>query len=267
MLEIYEYIYPITNGQTSFKPVNTITGTTVDVFRNGTIVQANQVINGNIVIPIGLALDEYLMVKTESSKTVTIGDNGTPYLKRYNASSAKLRYNQRYTVDFQVDEIPVHLDFTSRYDPFYTSAKFIRTDLQDVVTLTDDEINFLIWDNSYRVLIAMQGAGDLDYALPVPYQLKNPNTIPYNIQQHVRYSVEFDILNAMYLLMTGKGGRIMKQLGDMIIDKTVTVPKLEDLLKGVRDKLNQYTLQNNFVKTMTKGGTGDPWPVATRRSF
>ena len=272
MLKIYEYLYQINDNE--FKPINTILDDSL-IFLNGIEEYTDYTIDEEtgIILTNNLLSTDYLVLKTSNPSPIAIGDYGNVPYKRYNNANMRLKYNQIYYSNIQIPTnertIDIKLNFTSRYNPFYCSNKLIKEDIGNFVTLSDEDINFIIYDNSVKVLVEKSVSGKLNYDLPVPYELQDPLKIPYNIQQYVRYMSDLDILNAAYRQLSGMQGVNIKRLGDMQIQKDVKLPLLKDLLADINDKLNKFPLTASaLAKSVVKGSGTDTWPVSSpRRSF
>lgn len=276
MASVYEFIYPTENSQTKFvlrspiaelisvykngdkdHPISFTLGTEL-VIENGTEVEQKYIETNP------LEISSYLIAEFTTEELVT-GNYKNVLFKQYGGSQ-RLLYNQNYKVKIEEKDINVDFNFTSRYDPLYCATKLVKEDISPVVALSDEDINFIIYNSSMKILVAEQGSGDLNYSMPVPYTLSDPKNIPYNIQMRVRYMSDVDILYAVYLQMTGKKGRHSKKLANMAIEKEVSLPYLKDFLSGFRQKLSQY--EGNLVKTAVKGELFEPYPITPiRRSF
>ena len=279
MLKVYEFIYPSIEGQIDFIPERPVTGLNISVLKNGVATDilpftiVDEVVLGVTIkylrLDIGLSINDHIVVCTESNAITPVGDYGNVFTKRYETGVQRLLNNQIYEGSLIIDGEPIGFHFTSRYDPLYCTAKVIQQDIDHIATLSEDAINFLIYDQSMRVMTFMNGGGDLNYTMPTPYLLKDPTKIPYNIQQHVRYSVEKDIINAVYLSITGSAGKVSKKLGDMEISKAIQIPYLKDMLRAIEEKLKQFPLTGaKIIVSVIKGNGNTPWPVNTpRRSF
>jgi len=272
MLKIYQYLYQTTENE--FIPTTTLTDDTI-IYLNGLSEYTDYSIDDTTghILTTDLLITDYLVVVTNSISPIAVGDYGNVPFKRYNNANTQLKYNQIYDsiIELPLDNKPLELklNFTSRYNPFYCSTKLVIEDIGSFVTLDPETINFIIYDNSLKVLIQKDGSGKLNYDLPIPYELQNPLKIPFNIQQYVRYMTDLDILNAAFLQMSGQSGRINKRLGDMQIEKEVRLPALKDLIAAIKTKLDQYPLGDTAIaKAVLKGSGLDPWPVTSpRRSF
>lgn len=274
MASIYEFLYPTEENQTKFFLENKIKGVAT-VYKNGSnpinfvvgtevVYENNKEVEKEYIEVEPLNMDDYLIVQTTTNMLVT-GNYKNVLFKQY-GSDQRLLYNQRYTINIEDDPINVNLSFTSRYDPLYCSAKLVREDVSPVVTLPEDDINFIIYTNSLKILTETKGNGDLNYDMPTPYILSKPASIPYNIQMRVRYMSDIDILYAVYMKMTGQYGSFSKKLGNMSIDRQVRIPYLKDFLSVMRQKLAQYETMR--VASAVKGELFEPYPITPqRRSF
>ena len=274
---IYDYYYVTAANQIRFDLVNPLASTPA-IYLNGlnTIsysIKTDAVTNTNYIeTKSPLNVGDYIIVQTQSPKSIVVGDYGDPIYKRY-GNSQRLMFNQIYTCTIEdlSQQLSVDFKFTSRYDPLYCPTKMVREDVQPIVDLDDDNINFIIYQNSMKMLVDMQGSGNMNFKMPTPYLLTNLAMIPYNIQQHIRYESVVDILNAVYLKMSGRQGRTSKKLGNMQIDQEIRLPYLKDYMQRFQDKLKQFPVNLSYrhmIQSGIKGNSADPWPVASpRRSF
>lgn len=284
MFQIYEYIYPTQDNQVDFIPVNSITGSSIAIYKNGikdidnTLVfttsnklnPATRKMTITFTLANPITINDYIVVESSGNTPMIFGDYSNVYIKRYGApTEPRLLNDQTYKISFDIPNLEVVTSFTSRYDPLYCSARVVREDIETLVDLTEDAINWVIYQNSQRVLLFMNGGGDLNFNMPTPYLLKYPEKIPYNIQQHVKFSAERDILSAAFLQMTGESGLVSKKLGDFTIDKNLALPEITEMIRHVEIKLAQYPLTGaKIITTFTKSASTDTWPVTSpRRSF
>lgn len=216
-----------------------------------------------------LVTNDYLVIYTASNKLSVTGDYGDVIYKRY-GSQSRLMNNQKYfgTVTINND-ISIDFNFTSRYNPFYCPTKLVKEDIQHIVDISNESINFAIYDASRKVYMEMSSGENSTIKMPTPYELSNLKTIPYNIQQYVRYTAEYDILIAAYNVMAGRSGSINKRLGDLSIEKNIKLPDIDEFLRGVKEKLQRFDLTTRAVaKSFIKGNVTEPYPISPiRRSF
>jgi hypothetical protein len=281
MKKVYEFIYPIENNQSIFDVTKTellpSIGQDVKVIKNGTTELDCIVIDDNGVSKIqltsdSLLIEDYLSIEMLSNSLKVIGDRSDSIFRRYgSASEPRLLNNQNYIGNIIIEDIEdINLIFTSRYNPFYTTTRSIQDDIDHIVTISDDEVNYLIYDHSYRVLIKLKDSGDDTADQPTPTELQNVKTIPYNIRQHVRYSVQYDIIYAVWLRMAGKSGSCSKKLAELSVECNVKLPDLNDFLRGIQEKLNGYKLTGGVsaIQGFVKGNSTFAYPlVSPRRSF
>jgi hypothetical protein len=278
MKKVYEFIYPEEDNQSIFTVSKSELllnpGEIMKVIKNGNIDLECEVIDDNGINKIQLISDslnltDYIVLEMQSDIQNVVGDRDSIF-KRYGAS-LRFKNNNMYTGQINIPGVDnIEIKFTSRYSPFYCTNKSVKNDIDHLVTIPDDDINYLIYEHSYRTLIKLKGNGDETTDLPTPTELSNPKTIPYNIQQYVRYSVEYDIIYNAWLKMSKDYGSVSKKLAELVIEKNVKLPDLDDYLRGIKEKLSQFKLSGvgNAISTFIKGNTASAYPLTSpRRSF
>lgn len=187
-----------------------------------------------------------------------VGNKKDSLFKRY-GKEQRLKYNHLYKVDIKLSGENYSFEFSSRYSPLYQKVKNIRMDLLDVIdNVTDEQINYTIWQNS--ILANEMAENEVDEDNPAFY-----------VKQWVRYKTEIDIIYAIYLAISGKFGSVSKKLGAMTIDRKYRIPFLKDMLDELKDKLKPFEDKLMGVKvagTPARKAGGNDYPIGNeRRSF
>jgi hypothetical protein len=170
----------------------------------------------------------------------------------------RLMYNQRYHLHFNLGGQDFDIEFTSHYDPLYTTVDIIRADLRDIVDdMTDDEINFRIYQTGQlaqqlagqaqrfilfgsaigNIILQFQGVSRQDMRNAIPFPT------PFYVQQYTRYKTELDIVYAKIVSLSMKAGTMEKDLGEFKVIREVMIPRLQDVLAELKSNLEQWEQQ------------------------
>lgn len=247
---IYEVIpvVDVVNGQTVFKTSKPYIAGTLQVYLNGLLVRAglekdyveedSTTIRFNYTVTAG---NEVIITSLFSSEGLTvdvIGTNRTSSRSLYTKFSTafKLKFNNRYRMEVAIKDKAHSFEFTSKFNPYYTTISKIRLDTGDLLEgATDEQIGFMIYLNSKEAsdLIAAQNT-----ALGVSSLAAT--TVSNSTKAWVRYKTNMDLVNAVYLSLTGVSGQVSKQIGDIQIDRTVKIPYLKDMLDRFKQLFKPY---------------------------
>lgn len=171
----------------------------------------------------------------------------------------RLLGNQKYTVSFALNGESTSFTFTSRYSPLYSTVKIIRSDFPDLFSeISDDTINFLIWQNS---LLATE-VGDAENIVDGV-----PN---YAIKQYVRFKTEYNIVRNVLIAIGAEAGSTEKHLGEFKITKEVKTPELKAILDALKAELKEWETASGKVlqnRGATRALTNAPFPLNERVSF
>lgn len=195
----------------------------------------------------------------DNIKIVTKNPYAKSIYKIFN-KDAKFKNNETYTFNINIKGKDYQTTFKTKYSPFYTTAKKIRMDTGDLLTLVEDDIiNSIIYQNSKEVdeIIAKN-------------ELELGDTIPTYVRNYVRYKTDIDLCYAAYLSISGRYGKQKKELNDLVIESTVNLPDLEEMLKRFKDLLKraEEELQGevSYVEAFVKAGDTS-YPVSSRGLF
>lgn len=180
-------------------------------------------------------------------------------MQRY-GTEIRLLENQLYTVTLTVRGQQKVVSFTSRYNPLFSTVRVIRSDFRDLFSAyTDDDINRVIHDNSKLAIEIANPELDLN------------EEIPYYVRQYVRYKTELDLVTDLFLTLTSQSGQADKQLGDLRVMKQVQLPKLQDILKVLEQRLAAWEAQLVGMKapptSAVRAGNTAPYPLNARVGF
>lgn len=221
-------------------------------------------VTGNKALKLETAMHEgdkiSIFFESELNKVFTKSKYGKGAIYKMYSTEAKLKLNSMYKFHLEYDE-NFDMEFTSKYDPFFTTIKTIRNDTGTLLdNVKDETIADLIYDNSLYVINKLGDKAD-DLNEKVPLHVKNV----------VRYKTDIDLCYAIYLSKSGKLGSFKKKLADLDVSNDVKLPFLSDMLSRFKELLKpnedildgdnaDYTM--GFVKAKSK-----TYPVDSRGVF
>ena len=133
------------------------------------------------------------------------------------------KYNHTYQFSLPIKDQIFSTEFSTKYDPFYTTIKKIRMDTGDLLNLVPDgQIAALIYQYSKEV---QETLGD------------DTDEIPVYASNVVRYKTDIDLCWAIYLSISGKYGVKNKKIGSIEIEKNTKVPYIDTMVKRFRELL------------------------------
>lgn len=173
--------------------------------------------------------------------------------------SESLKHNHVYTFTACVDGKNFSTDFVTKLNPYYSSVDKIRKDTGGLLESVDDDvISYLIYLNSKNVYEVLKE--------------KEVEGIPNFAKQYVRYKTDMDLINAIYLTLSGKPGSTNKRIGIISVDKTMKIPFIKDMLyyfkdlckkyEDMLDELGEVSMAGSFVKAKET-----TYPITQRMSF
>lgn len=170
---------------------------------------------------------------------------------------ATLMNNQIYNITVKIRGQEVKLWYTSKYSPFYSTAKMVKGDIgESLKDKTDDDVNRQIYQASLEVDAMFR---DRYREPPVP--------ATYAMKQYARYKAAYDLVHARYLEMASNFGMKDKSLDKLRISEQQNLPKLTDLMSILHGKMSQAKqalLASMYVEgkvqTVVRGGVSNPYP-------
>jgi len=176
-------------------------------------------------------------------------------------SDNRLMHNQMYEASITIKGKPIKWSFSSRFSPLYNNVQNVRLITGTLLNpATDEQINKMLYLNSK----------ELDEVLAV-YDEENSTTTTIGSvhKEWVKFKTCLDLVNAMYLSLTGQKGSISKSIGQLKIDKSVELPYLSDMLLYFREQFRKYDMSVNkpiLSKAFVKANATE-YPIGARRSF
>lgn len=177
-------------------------------------------------------------------------------------SGDRLKNNQLYEINLMVNGKKINWKFSSRFSPMHSNAQVVRLVTGNLLSeVTDEQINGIIYHNS-KEIVAVLAALDEENS--------TTTAIGSVHKEWVKFKTCLDLVNAIYLTISGQKGSISKSIGQLRIEKSIELPYLSDMLKYFQEQFKKYDMSvtkpiisRNFVKA----GTSE-YPITTaRRSF
>ena len=264
----FKDIYKATEGQTRFKTSQPFLPHELHVYLNGIASaqgeHADYIVEDNLHIVFTYPLEEgdsVILSNSQSTDQVDVEVVGykSALFNLYN-QSIQLLNNHKYQAIVRLNGKDIKWGFTSRYEPMLTSVKKVRSTTGEMLDeLSDERINFMIYLNSKEAESMTQ-----DISADEKPRLEEFK------RYWVLYKTCMDIVNAVYLTMSGRVGSVSKQIGPVTVSKTYKIPFIEDMLcrfenlqKKYEGYLSEQLVSDNFVKAGTQGN----FPYQPRVTF
>lgn len=255
---IYDHIVS-TKGQTIFHTSKPYFSGTLLVYVNGLLadlgVTEDYVEVDNLTIQFNYELseiDEVIITSSYSSNNMSVevvsnnNHNPNSLYKKY-STLIKLKNNSKYTVNISLNNQNINWSFTSKYSPLFCSIEKIRLDTGDLLNgATDEQIYYMLYANSkevtelVRVKTGITGGVVGNYATTI-----DPTTYT---KAWVRYKTDLDLVNSIYLSLSGVSGTTTKKIGPIDVERNVTMPSLKDMLARFKDL---FKLQDEYIRNTT----------------
>lgn len=197
--------------------------------------------------------------------TSMIGEQKQGLFKKYGEKDTLLP-NQLYTLSLNYKDQVFTSQFQTKLDPLYTTSRIVREDLGEMIdSVKDERIIYLGYLNS---ILAESIASEENLTL-----LEEEKKVPYVFKQYVRYRTEYDIVSAMYMLISGKQGSVSKVLGEFEVERRhqFAGAGVKDMLSDLSRKLNKAEKElrgeeaSSPLKSAVRGGTNNPYPLTSPR--
>lgn len=228
----------------------------IDIYKN----------NDDVIITFNKPLIEGDLLQieyyTSDLKIFTKSRYGKGALYKLYSDLAKFKFNCKYKFNLELNEDDCFItEFSSKYNPFYSTVKTVRNDTGNLLDdISDDIISDIIFDNS--LLVDDKLGEDTDLSEGIPLYIKN----------YVRYKTDLDLCYAIYVTKSGKLGSFKKKLSDLEVSNEIKLPDLENMLSRFKEliKPNESQLENSsgdasiasFVKAQAT-----EYPVSARGVF
>lgn len=235
----------------------------VDVDNDGRLETSKIDMFNNVLVSPKMNLNDkkvkvkYIYQTDDDVVIFTKNKNKESLFKAY--GSASLKYNHKYLFNVNIDKEDFSTDFVSKLDPFFTSVDKVRKDTGELLeNVSDETISYLIYSNSKYVNEILSE--------------KEVDEIPYYAKQYVRYKTDMDLINAIYLTLSGRIGSVNKKIGIISIDKSMKIPYINDMLGYFKDLAKKYedmldNIGDNGTVTAFVKASNTSYPLSERSSF
>lgn len=204
-------------------------------------------------------------IAIQGRRASLIGEQAQGVFRKYGEKDTLLN-NQIYTLAFSYKDQTFESTFQTKLNPLYTTSRIVREDLGDMIdSVKDERIIYLGYLNS---ILAESIASEENLTL-----LEEEEKTPYVFKQFVRYRTEYDIVSAMYMLISGKQGSVSKVLGEFEVERRhqFAGAGVKDMLSDLSRKLSKAEKElrgeeaSSPVKSAVRGGTNNPYPLTSPR--
>jgi len=143
------------------------------------------------------------------------------------------------------DDTDYTFQFTTRYEPLFSSINIIRGEIGGFISdVPDDTINLLIYENS----VFLNERAETTYTT---------YTAPYEYRQWTKCKTEYDLLHGKllkFLQEAGRGQGDTKKLGDLSISRTLGGTGT-DIARGLQPALDKAKKCYEFWWGIISGGS------------
>lgn len=148
-----------------------------------------------------------------------------------NGKEDQLTVNHRYLVHFKpMHQEAIELAFMTPLSPMLTNVKRIRMDTGGMLNdMSDEEIARHIYENSQEVQHLRGDSDDDDEEIDYDHYMA----------VWVRYKTDCDLVQAAYITRSVQAGLEEKRIGETSINREVTLPVLEDMIKRFERKMEE----------------------------
>jgi hypothetical protein len=212
-------------------------------------------------------------------------------LFQYYSSIKRLSNNQQISVNLKINTTATttEKDFTSMFvsscSAYFTTITKIREDTGTILSdFTDQQINMMIYTVSKEATECLRQnfTAMVQYTNGAPvvsYSLLNittalsgtflPNTaIPPFLKQWVRYKADIDLVNAVFLSISGRRNEYSKKIGPIEVQTKDRPVNIENMIQRLSDLFFPVdeVMQGNQHKSVafTRAGTSNPYPLQPR---
>lgn len=203
----------------------------------------------------------------DDTEIITNNPRANSLYKSY-GSGTYLNTNNQYTVELEFSKEQSYKKvFNSKFDPFFGTVKKIRTDTGSLLDdYTDLHIAQVLHENSILAIeLATKNAEeDSDEELVITKEMK----------LYARYKTDLDLVNAMYISIASKYGKVAKKLSTLDIEYEQKLPDLKGMIGYFEDKVKKLEEDILSASNDTTGiivsfrkANGTNYPVDDRNSF
>lgn len=257
---IVKQSFTAATGQKEFRLGRPFAAGTVNVYVNGRYQAAGESSDyledgaaGKVIFKRAMMGGEIISVisnhKSSGVKVISFGRRDTPdaLFMRY-GNAEKLKYNNRYSITAYIDGKPVEWHFCTPLTPCYGSVKKIREDIGEFIQgFTDEYLVSMLHRSSLelqqRIQEAVDDGSDTLNEKAEPMLTADPITGAYTVSfrsadNWVRYNTDIALIYARYYGISFWYGTREKSIGDIAVRNDVKLPYLDNLLDGLKKKLD-----------------------------
>lgn len=267
--------YTASQGQQVFNIEKPFINDTISVFLNGNLqvlgegedyltvqdtgkVIFNEPLNeGDIVSVVSNIASNKVNLEIVSSGKA---DKPNALYKKYGTVN-RLKPNNKYEVQICIGKELFKWTFISKLSPLFVSSKKIWEDIGEFIEgFTEEYINSMLYRNSVEVVELIDELANQDEAVEnVTYEVDgegNYTTTYRAVKNWVRLKTEIELVMARYYGISYRYGSIVKEVGDIHIEKTTKLPYIDNLLDMLKDQLEEadnVIRGTNIVASGVKG--------------
>lgn len=267
--------YTASSGQQVFNIEKPFINDTISVFLNGNLqvlgetgdyltvqdtgkVIFNEPLNeGDIVSVVSNIASNKVNLEIVSSGKA---DKPNALYKKYGTVN-RLKPNNKYEVQICIGKELFKWTFVSKLSPLFVSSKKIWEDIGEFIEgFTEEYINSMLYRNSVEVVELIDELKNQDEAVEnVTYEVDadgNYTTTYRAVKNWVRLKTEIELVMARYYGISYRYGTIVKEVGDIHIEKSTKLPYIDNLLDGLKDQFEEADNVIRGVNIVASGVKG-----------
>lgn len=154
--------------------------------------------------------------------------------------TAKLKTNQKYSVNINIKGFNISWDFVSKVYPLLSNIKNVRRDTGEVlIGYSDKDIMETLYENTKDVLQQYKDVATADTGSISTVDISDLSKVPLYLTNWVRYKTDLDLCNAVYMTLCSRYGKVEKVDGPIDITQEIKIPRLDNMLKNLQKKFDQ----------------------------
>lgn len=267
--------YTASSGQQVFNIEKPFINDTISVFLNGNLqvlgetgdyltvqdtgkVIFNEPLNeGDIVSVVSNIASNKVNLEIVSSGKA---DKPNALYKKYGTVN-RLKPNNKYEVQICIGKELFKWTFVSKLSPLFVSSKKIWEDIGEFIEgFTEEYINSILYRNSVEVVELIDELKNQDEAVEnVTYEVDadgNYTTTYRAVKNWVRLKTEIELVMARYYGISYRYGTIVKEVGDIHIEKSTKLPYIDNLLDRLKDQFEEADNVIRGVNIVASGVKG-----------
>lgn len=229
---------------------------------NGKIIFNRKISEGDIISVISNK-------EVENIKIMSFGrrDSENALYKKY-TSVKKLNFNNKYKIHIRINDEDIDWQFSTKLTPMFSTVKKILEGIGEFIQgFTEEYIMSVIHENSWEIINKINEAleeGDASEDLIVENAIAPDGETEEYVSPHrlvskwVRLKTQIDLIYARYYGISYHYGSVTKTIGDITIEKSTKLPYIDELLKRLKDDLEDTEEEIfgggvNFIGSAVKG--------------